>query len=141
MNKFEVAADVIAIQTPVLEAAKNHFAESKMTHLACLLRLNVEFFHFHFDSDQPHSAFEIEYRVDSILSGVESFVAVRDTYGSIDGARPTAVSWEGFSIDTLLESFRSGYTEFLREADFMRKCRLLLDLFKMQIVFAGYSSS
>jgi hypothetical protein len=45
------------------------------------------------------------------------------------------------SKQTFKTQFFSTFNEFVEEANFERKCRLLLDLFKLQIVFAGMSYS
>jgi hypothetical protein len=42
-------------------------------------------------------------------------------------------------MESLKQSFLSLYREFSMGEDFGKRCRLLLDLFKMQIVFAGLS--
>ena len=39
----------------------------------------------------------------------------------------------------MIEEFRSMFKKFELEENFEEKCRLLLDLFKLQIVFAGMS--
>jgi len=40
-------------------------------------------------------------------------------------------------MQSLRDRFLSLYREFVAETKFENKCRLLLDLFKLQIVFAG----
>lgn len=52
--------------------------------------------------------------------------------------------WPQFPDDpfhdmTYKDEFMSRYHTFLAQTDFETKCRLLLDLFKLQIVFAGPS--
>ena len=42
-------------------------------------------------------------------------------------------------MQSLRDRFLSLYPEFVAETKFENKCRLLLDLFKLQIVFAGGS--
>ena len=39
----------------------------------------------------------------------------------------------------MVEKFKSTFQTFELEENFEEKCRLLLDLFKLQIVFAGIS--
>ena len=43
------------------------------------------------------------------------------------------------SMTSLEEVFNSKYRKFSGETDFREQCKLLLDLFKLQIVFAGMS--
>ncbi len=40
-------------------------------------------------------------------------------------------------MDSLKDQFLNKFQEFETEIDFVKRLRLLLDLFKMQIVFAG----
>jgi hypothetical protein len=42
-----------------------------------------------------------------------------------------------FSLASLKALFDAMFDEFLLQSNFDKKCRLLLDLFKLQVVFAG----
>ena len=43
------------------------------------------------------------------------------------------------SMESFKSQFVSMFNQFTNETNFENKCRLLLDLFKLQIVFAGVS--
>jgi hypothetical protein len=43
------------------------------------------------------------------------------------------------SRDSFKTQFVSMFNKFTKEVNFEKKCRLLLDLFKLEIVFAGIS--
>jgi len=74
----------------------------------------------------------------AIRSGVDSFCGLNATYRILSGATGSNIkwgmisSWESFKV-----RFISMFDEFTAEVHFENKCRLLLDLFKLQIVFAG----
>jgi len=40
-------------------------------------------------------------------------------------------------MKALAESFIAVYRQFAQEKNFEKKCRLLIDLFKLQIIFVG----
>lgn len=58
-------------------------------------------------------------------------------YGIFVGSTATTIDWNDIRIASLRERFVSIYDLFLAETNFERKFRLLLDLVKLQIVFAG----
>jgi hypothetical protein len=64
---------------------------------------------------------------------------VTAVYRLLPGARPTTLASGWKSTESLKEEFVFKYREFSDEMDFEKRCRLLLDLFKLQIVFAGLS--
>lgn len=131
------------------------FEEKQRSHLRTLIRLTVEFYAFLNPGDpeacefagpiQIHDVpvgfdpegFELQYSIESILSGVESFCIVNAGYKVLVGAMPTTIAWNQVSALTLKHQFIEMFDEFVAEEAFERKCRLLLDLFKLQIVYAG----
>ena len=131
----ELALHVHAIQKPILGSAREHFKPSQVEHLRDLVRLAVEF-HYQVEPNPSASTDELNYVADSILAGVDSFVLVRDAY-SVRGGEPSAMKWHDVSLHTLTAAFSLRYDEFIHEVDFMRQCRLVLDLFNIQLVFAA----
>jgi hypothetical protein len=47
------------------------------------------------------------------------------------------IDWSTVGVQSIRDLFLSLYPKFVTETKFENKCRLLLDLFKLQIVFAG----
>src|SRR5208282_3767867 len=80
---------------------------------------------------------ELKYSLESIFSGIDSFRRVNAAYRVLVGATGSKVEWGMASMASLKEQFISMFHEFTAETSFEKKCRLLLDLFKIQIVFAG----
>ena len=140
MNYALATEQALAIQTSMVESARSLFLESELNDLRCLIRLAVEFFHYLRDEGAGSVASDdLRYVCDSVFSGVASFGLVSAAYRVLPGARHTELAWDGNSIDSLKEVFLRRYREFSGEADFEKRCRVLLDLFKLQIIFAGLS--
>jgi hypothetical protein len=63
-------------------------------------------------------------------------------YQGLIGATRSKAGWESMSnisASSFNEKFFAMFEEFSAESNFENKCRILLDLFKLQIVFAGAS--
>jgi hypothetical protein len=80
---------------------------------------------------------ELTYSVESIFSGIDSFARVTRAYKVGVGALNSEVRWGSFAAQALKDEFDVLFQRFEVENTFEKKCRLLLDLFKIQIVFAG----
>jgi len=91
-------------------------------------------------SADPFNKYDLGYICESILSGVDSFWDISTTYRRSVGATDSTVEWDSISSR---ESFKTHFVlmfnRFVKDAQFESKCRLLLDLFKLQIVFVGLS--
>jgi hypothetical protein len=73
-----------------------------------------------------------------IFIHVDSFWSVMDgVYSCLVGARTSTTDWNAVTIQSVRDRFLSMYDVFVAETEFQKKCRLLLDLFKLEIVFAG----
>jgi hypothetical protein len=128
------------IQAAMAESGKECFPESQMDEMNVLVRLAVEFFDALQREDVvPLAGEELRYLCDSVFSGVDSFGLTASAYRSMAGNRATTLSSGAKSVESVKEEFVSKYGEFFQESDFERRCRLLLDLFKLQIIFAGLS--
>ena len=80
---------------------------------------------------------DMTYMIDKILFNIDSFRIVLRTYGVLVGSTKSRIDWSAVGMQSLRDRFLSLYPEFVAETKFENKCRLLLDLFKLQIVFAG----
>jgi hypothetical protein len=160
----DVFERVKEIQDSMVESAKSRFDESELGHLCCLIRLAVEFQayleHGSVDiatsvlngplakyvpdaqnaSTDPFNKYDMDYACESIRSGVDSFCTLTRSYEMLDDATDTKVEWSMISSkESFKTNFVSMFNRFVEEASFETKCRLLLDMFKLQIVFAGIS--
>jgi hypothetical protein len=121
------------------EAAPTYFGDDELDHLQCVVRLTVEYFHdLKATAGTTVSPDELNYRAESVFSGLDSFFAVNTMYGILTGAiRKSGLEWLAISKTALEEQFIELYRAFLGETDFVRRCRVLLDLFKLQLVISG----
>jgi hypothetical protein len=130
-------AEVDAIQASMLEGA-SHFLDSQLDALRCVVRLTVEFFHrlqrVDIDSIDDES---LQYWGGSVFSGVDSFTSLCQAYRTTAGETGSKLPQRVTSRAALKEEFTAMYREFAGETNFEKRCRLLLDLFKLQIIFAG----
>jgi hypothetical protein len=126
---------VSAMQDPMVEAARSCFSESELDDLRSVIRLSLE---FHDYLENPNTEpNKLTYVCESILWGIESFMSLTRAYKVLAGAADTKIEWGAISMPSLKERFFATFQEFVAETDFENKCRILLDLFKLQIVFAG----
>jgi hypothetical protein len=152
------------IQASMTEAATPAFDDGELGDLRCVIRLTVEFHHYleHGSTEivrslqqgpmahlfknleearaDPFNKYDLEYACDSIRSGVDSFCSLDQAYRILAGATGSKVAWEMLSSrESFKTQFILMFDEFTEEANFEDKCRLLLDLFKLQMVFASIS--
>jgi hypothetical protein len=165
----DVLKHVKEIQASMVESAKSSFDESELGHLRCLIRLAVEFQDYlehgsvkiacgikqqpylgltpaEFRKDvrsasaDPFNNYDLAYACESILSGVDSFWDLSTTYRRLVGPTDSKVEWGMISSrESFKTQFVSVFNKFTEEVNFESKCRLLLDLFKLQMVFVGIS--
>lgn len=159
----DVTNRVKEIQTSMMESAQSCLDESALGHLR-VVRLTVEF-HDYLEngsvdiatsvlhgplakyvtnaqsaSTDPFNKYDLQFACKSIRSGVDSFCNLSSSYRGLVGAVDSRVEWGMISSrESFKAQFVSMFSNFAEEAYFESKCRLLLDLFKLQIVFAGIS--
>lgn len=162
IQSSEVIMRVKEIQASMVESAKSRFRESELGHLRAVIRITVEF-HDYLEngsveiatsilhgplakyvpdaqsaSADPFNKYDLGFVCRSIRSGVNSFCTLNTSYRMLDGAIDSMVEWGVTSSrESFQKQFVSMFNKFTQEANFESKCRLLLDLFKLQIVFAG----
>jgi len=157
-NDLKERVQVVQASMLESECVKSCFEESEKDDLRILIRLTLEFDEYLkygipglrviAESERhrpggyiiPSNELELEelkYSLESIFSGIDSFRKVNSAYGILVGATGSKVEWGMVSMTSLKEQFVSMFNEFAVETHFEKKCRLLLDLFKVQIVFAG----
>jgi hypothetical protein len=137
LSKDYPRAEVDAIQASMLEGA-SHFLGSEMDALRCVIRLTAEFFHIlqRVDIDSIND-YSLRYWGESVFSGVDSFASLCGAYRTIEGETRSKLPQRVTSRAALKEEFTAMYREFAGETNFEKRCRLLLDLFKLQIIFVG----
>jgi len=139
---FETSDDVRqrvrTIQDSMEESSRGRFyVGEELDDLKFLVKLTVEF-HAYLRLACTHR-FCLEYACESIRSGVDSYCNLTHAYKVLVGATESKIEWNGISVPSLREQFTLMFGEFDGEINFENKCRLLLDLFKLQMVFAAVS--
>ena|SRR5579862_2990703 len=128
------------LQASMSSAAAAEFEASNLDHLRTLIRLTVEFFHFLNDSNASGDLDDLTYLCDSIIAGVDSFYDVNCVYRLLPNSKRSSADWGvASSMQSLKEEFNRKYNEFSTATALEDRCRLLLDLFKLQVAFVGIS--
>ena len=136
--KDEIRERIRTIQASMVESARSCFGESELDDLRCVIRLTVEFYDYlQSASMDPLNKFDLRYNCESVFSGIDEFNSLTHAYSVLVGTTNSRVEWGLISVLSLKEQFLSWFREFEIATKFENKCRLLLDLFKLQIVFAG----
>jgi hypothetical protein len=152
------------IQTSMVESAQSLLDEWTLDHLCVVIRLTVEFNDYlengsvdiatsvlhgplakyvtnaQSASTDPFNKYDLQFACKSIRSGVDSFCNLSASYRALVDAVDRRIEWGMTSSrESFKSQFVSMFNKFIEEANFESKCRLLLDLFKLQITFAGVS--
>jgi hypothetical protein len=132
--------DEKTIQSELEESARPGFNDKDVGNLRILVKIIFEFHEF-WTSDQSRvsqNAFDdLLYTSDKVLINIDSFRSVLRSYGILRGAMRSRIDWSELEVHSAKETFLSLFPQFLAKAGFESKCRLLLDLFKLLIVFVG----
>jgi hypothetical protein len=131
----EVVRRVRLTQASMIQSVQDCFSESEIDHLRCVVRLTIEF-HYYLQLACGHS-YCSEYVSESIFAGIDSYQSLTHGYNVLVGAMESQLEWRALSLSSLKERFAALFDQFDKEGIFEKKCRYLLDLFKLQIVFAG----
>ena len=127
-----------AIQVLMAQPARESgFSEAELGDLKVAISLTVEF-HAYLQISCTHRLC-LEYACESIFSGIERYSGLTHAYKVLVEATESQIQWSDLGSGLVKEKFMSMFDTFESEEHFEQKCRLLLDLFKVQIVFAGIS--
>ena len=131
----EIAARVRAIQHPFLKCAVDFFSDAQKDHLRTLVRLAVEF-RYYLDLPCTHQVCRL-YVSESIFSGIDSYSSLVPSYRSSFGTVPSSIEWAPVTQQWITAEFKSLFEELNADHNFARRCRILFDLFRLQILFAA----
>lgn len=126
---------VRANQASMAELAEAWFSESELEHLRTVVRLVIELYEY-FQLPCAHS-FCLSYVGESVFSGIDSYCIVTRAYRMPRGAKESQIEWNSLSLPELKTRYACMFKAFEEVNAFETKCRLLLDLYKVLIVFAG----
>jgi hypothetical protein len=134
---FDHRSDIRHLQAEMEASARSCFVESEIEHLSTVIRLIAE--SAAMPSHEQMSDRDKRYTSDSVFSGVDSFCIVNSAYSVLVGAEKSTLRWHECAYETLESVFQDLYRKLLEEEDFTRQCRIVLDLFRIQIVVAVVS--
>ncbi|MDR3575075.1 MAG: hypothetical protein P4L50_14540 [Anaerolineaceae bacterium] len=133
----EVKSRVATVQAHFVGGAQGCFSQEELDHLRIVIRLTLEF-RYYLQAACTHVSC-MTYVSESIFSGIESYCVVTRAYKPLGGATDSKIEWDALSLPSISEQFNFTFVAFDQASDFEDKCRLLLDLFKIQIVWAAIS--
>jgi hypothetical protein len=121
----------------MVDAAESCFEPSELDHLRVLVRLTMEFRQYlqRESVEMADIHYSNQYVSESIFSGLDSFRSVTHAYQVLVGARDSAIDWSAISKSSIERKFLSTFESFEQAQIFEDKCRILLDLFKLQLAF------
>jgi hypothetical protein len=130
----DLIAEVKRLQDSMGHAEPSWCTTSDRDGLRGLIRLTVETKHF-FDTQKAPEYRDLRYQCESTFAAISSmsFQRVAAIY-RLAGHQAPAMTVD---VDSIKEMFASKYLAFCGETDFDIRCCLLLDLFRLQIIFAA----
>lgn len=137
------AKRVRAIYDSMAESVGEGFSDSDLRGLHAMIDLAADFYEYLTSADmkQPNE-FYLEFACESIFAGIEFFTSVTRSYNCLVDTIDSKIDWGAnpiSSLQSLKEQYLTTYSAFEQAVDFEHKCRLLLHLYQMQLVFAGMS--
>jgi len=133
--KDDTPQRVQALQSSMEKSAAVFFLETQLEDLRVLIRLTLEF-HDYLHGFGSRPELEPRHTCEAVFGGVESFTMVMRGYKGSFGPKSSSLE-RTVSLPLLKAQFLPLFDGFIAEQSFERRCGLLLDLFRLQIVFAG----
>jgi hypothetical protein len=149
---------VEAIYASMAEGALPAFSDSNLESLHCVVMFTLEFEDYlrrglprlkaiqewherlvGLTISNQRDQLDMDFVNGATFSAIDSFRSVSGAYNGLIGSIESSLVWGIITVESLKELFRKIYPDFVVETDFLKKCRLLLDLFRIQIVFAAVS--
>ncbi len=131
-----------AITAAMVAEVRAELEEKDLQEIGELVEVGVQFFHFLTARGRwpafPEDPFlNMTYEVSGLLCHVDTFLSLVGLYGILTGSKPSMIDWSAVTASSLKDRYLSAYQEFIDETHFVKKLRLLLDLYKLQLVYAG----
>ena len=118
--------------------AKSGYDESDMEDLLVLTHMAIEFYWWLKDANTDSlDRYEADENSETLFVAFDAF---RHTYWAYDvliGRVASNIDWGDISVPSLRKLIILTYERFDVESNFLKKCRFLLNLYKVELVFAG----
>jgi len=129
-----------AIQTSMSKEVETCFTDEDVAALNAVIRICLEV------SDDLtrqcanlHSGQDFRYTLETVISGLEFFTCVANAYNVLVDARSSELDWSAIRYVDLKNTILAARDRFVSESDFLKKCRDLLDLYKLQLALVAAS--
>ncbi len=120
------------------QLAESGYYEDRIEDLLSLTSMVVDFCYClqqtHVDESYRS---DTEYNCNSLFAVVDTFTQVSSDYYCLIGSETSNIDWGDISVSSIKKLIDLTYKRFESEPVFLKKCRYLLDLYKMGLVFAG----
>ena len=144
-DRDKLAERYYAVQVPILRKAESYLIADDIQNLRAIVRLAVEFDDYLRREDtEALDADELEYVAGSVFAGIGCFAGVSHGYKVLAGATHSAIDSSLLpaltSLGALKEKYLAMYAAFEAldvETQFEDKVCLILDLFKLQLLFVS----
>jgi hypothetical protein len=129
-----------AIQTSMSKQAGDGFDEKDVEALNVIIRICLEvsddLVHQRASATPTHS---LRYTLETVISGLDFYIVLAISYSCLVDARSSELDWSTIGFLDLEETILSTRARFVSEDDFLKKCRCLLDLYKLQLALVAIS--
>jgi len=129
-----------AIQTSTSKQAADCFSKEEVVALNVVIRICLEV------SDDlirqranSHPTRDFQYTLRTVISGLDFFTSLSSAYSVLVDARSSEIDWSTTRFLDLEETILSTRARFVSEDEFLKKCRCLLDLYKLQLALVATS--
>ena len=144
-DRERIAREREALDGALMGIAVSFCTANGVESLSVVIRLVVEFNEYlgRTMTDETESG-ESQYVCGSVFSGMDSFDTFAHTYKVLKGSELSRIGWgsiDSWEFEAVRRKYLEMYEELLRGGTFQRGYRLLLDLFKLQIIWAGIEYS
>lgn len=140
MTNQELQQHAFEIAESIRGRSEGLFSSNESTDLYMLVLRTVEFHAWLSGEYQPmQNSSSTKYVAESILYAVSAFCSIIGAYGVIVGSRGSLLVDSPRDIASLKDKFVPMYADFLQETHLATQLRLILDMFKLQLIFAALS--
>lgn len=131
-------SDIQRIKEVLHDGFSKVFSRDEIESLGTVARITIEVSDYLIKGRYVvPAANDIRYNLDTVISGVDSFVISVRAFNSLEDVVDSQVNWDKISQGTLLVAINDTYQKLLSEVDLKILVRHLLDLFKLQLAFVA----
>ena len=130
-----IVSKVRCMQQSMVGKEPDYFSESDIDSLNCLTRIAVEFYYRYLNDLYSADTEIVRYAAESVFACVDTFVSLNSSF-TMSATKAGASHWEIVPPASLREHFIETYRSFENETEFLNRCGLLLDLFRLELILS-----